>query len=740
MTDELMQLQDSIIDAIPTPIFFKDIQGRYLGFNKAFEEFFGKNKEQLIGKSVFDINPEHLARIYHQMDTALFEKKDQQTYESQVKDANGILHDVIFHKATMTNSNGEINGLIGTILDITERKRAEEAVLSSQRKLSEIIDFLPDATFAIDNNKCIIIWNKAMERISGLKANEVIGKRDYSHTVAFYGRIHPPIVELIFENDESVALQYENFHRDGDTIYAESFCPALHKGKGAWVEIKTSPLHDPDGHVIGAIESIRDISDRKKMENTMAKEKNFLETTLISIGDGVISVDIHGNIILLNRIVEQLTKRKLSEVKGQPLDGIFNLLDEFTRERHVDIIQRVIQSGQQQELPNHAMLVSSIGLEYSIEGCVAPILDIRNKIVGAVLVFRNISDKKSQREKIEFLSYHDALTGLYNRCYFEEEMNRIYKSKNLPISLIIGDLNGLKLTNDVFGHETGDKLLTTIASVMKRVCREDDIVARWGGDEFTLLMPRTDEQEAESIVRSICEEFSKETIASIQCSISMGFDCVTSLSDDIYQTLKNAEEKMYRVKSLARNRFRNKSFESIVMAFHHSNTWAQGHSRRVSEICGMIGNTLKLTENEVTKVKQAGFLHDIGKIALAQSSYDNLIENCQCSRADRHPIVGYRLLNFFDSTMEIADIVLLHHEDWIGSGYPKGLKFEDIPLGSRIIRLADFYDHLVHAEEKESTMDPDSAVHILQVRSGYQFDPSLVAVFLDNIQAIKQVT
>ena len=120
---------------IPVPVFFKNRQGQYLGINKAFEVFFGKSKDQLIGKTVFDVNPPELAKVYHAEDAKLFEKQGVQIYDSQVQDAQGVKHDVVFHKASTTDAQGRITGLIGVVHDITERKQAEEQMAAQLEEL-----------------------------------------------------------------------------------------------------------------------------------------------------------------------------------------------------------------------------------------------------------------------------------------------------------------------------------------------------------------------------------------------------------------------------------------------------------------------------------------------------------------------------------------------------------------------------------------------------------------------------
>ena len=151
---------------------------------------------------------------------------------------------------------------MGTVLsftDISERKRAEEALLENRRQLADVIDFLPDATLAIDKEKRVIIWNKEIEKMTGVPAAEMIGKGDYAYTIPFYGEVRPQLMDLIFMDHGDIVARYPNINREGDSITAEVFCNALYNNKGAWVFAKASPLHDPSGNIVGAIESIRDI-------------------------------------------------------------------------------------------------------------------------------------------------------------------------------------------------------------------------------------------------------------------------------------------------------------------------------------------------------------------------------------------------------------------------------------------------------------------------------------------------
>ncbi|MDZ5035172.1 GGDEF domain-containing protein, partial [Clostridium perfringens] len=138
-----------------------------------------------------------------------------------------------------------------------------------------------------------------------------------------------------------------------------------------------------------------------------------------------------------------------------------------------------------------------------IEDNAAPIKGENDVINGVALAFRDVSEKKERQEKIEYLSFYDQLTGLYNRRFFEEELKRLDTKSNLPITLVIIDVNGLKLTNDAFGHLEGDKLLQKVAKVIKKECRNEDIISRIGGDEFTIILPKTSSEETEKILNRI---------------------------------------------------------------------------------------------------------------------------------------------------------------------------------------------------------------------------------------------
>ena len=192
-----------------------------------------------------------------------------------------------------------------------------------------------------------------------------------------------------------------------------------------------------------------------------------------------------------------------------------------------------------------------------------------------------MTDKNEQRRKIEYLSFHDYLTGLYNRLFFEEELRRLDTERNLPVSVIVGDMNGLKLTNDIFGHDAGDELLKKMAEVLKKVCRADDIIARVGGDEFTILLPKTGNKEAGRIVSRIKNEFQSEIQAMGQHIDGLLCRLIKMM---ICGDIEKAEDNMYSAKTLDREKVKTDTINTNIETLHKRRPDEAEHSKCCSDM------------------------------------------------------------------------------------------------------------------------------------------------------------
>lgn len=352
------------------------------------------------------------------------------------------------------------------------------------------------------------------------------------------------------------------------------------------------------------------------------------------------------------------------------------------------------------------------------------------------LLLRGLLKKVEQSEqKNLYLSYYDVLTGLYNRRYYEMEIKRLDTEKDLPISVVMVDVNGLKMINDAFGHQLGDQILQKAAETIKGICRTQDVLARWGGDEFVILLPNTTYEEAEETVDRIKEVCSGLSVGMVHVSLSLGWDTKGSTDTDLAETLKNAEDDMYRHKIIQNEGLRGSLINTIIKTLYEKNPREEKHSERVGEVAGKIGAAIGLSETEVCKLKLIGHLHDIGKIAIEDGILNKtgLLTEKEQEEIRRHPDVGYRILSATGEMLDLADCVLAHHERWDGKGYPRGISGETIPMEARIIALADSYDAMSSERPYRKALDEDVILYEIRKNAGYQFDPDIARVFVEKV-------
>jgi len=298
----------SLLDAIPIPVFYRDTSGRYVGFNNSFKQFFGKKEDKLMGAHVFDVYPPDLANLCAVTDMQLLENGKIQEYESEAQDASGDRRNVIFKKAVFHDSDGKAAGIIGTIQDITKRKKTEDALQDAQRWLTSVIDFLPDPTFVIDNQGVVQMWNQALSSLTGIRPEEMIGKGSYAYAVPFYGKERPLLIDMVLNWDERFEDTYTSLEKQSDEVAVSlSFHPNLNGG--TYLSAKARVLYDTHGQPAGAIESLRDITEMKEIESR-------LQSLVDNLFDALVVTDEEGIIQFVNPAAQKLLGRENSQTLG----------------------------------------------------------------------------------------------------------------------------------------------------------------------------------------------------------------------------------------------------------------------------------------------------------------------------------------------------------------------------------------------------------------------------------------
>ena len=348
----------------------------------------------------------------------------------------------------------------------------------------------------------------------------------------------------------------------------------------------------------------------------------------------------------------------------------------------------------------------------------------------------NITKRKTKEEEVLFLSYSDPLTRLKNRDYMKMQFESISRQNESHYFIIMCDINGLKLTNDAFGHQEGDQVLIAVSNVLRRICRPTDIISRWPGDEFVILLKDITQEEVCQIIQEITNEIEKIPGFHLKISVAMGY---AEKSEDLKRpedVLNLAENRMYRNKLMESSSSRNATIRTLARTLHEKSTETEAHTMRIGLLSKALGSRLDLRKDQLDDLELLSLLHDIGKIGIPEYILDKpaKLSHDEWEIIKTHPEIGYRIAKSTPALEHIADYILAHHEKYDGTGYPNGLSAQDIPYLGRIITVVDSFDVMTHSRSYKKANDLAYAIGELKTCSGTQFDPEIAKVFLKMIE------
>ncbi|MEG1131570.1 MAG: diguanylate cyclase [Romboutsia sp.] len=491
-----------------------------------------------------------------------------------------------------------------------------------------------------------------------------------------------------------------------------------------------TPFVDENENLVGAMGVLIDIRRRIEHQRQLEEREHILRTIIDTIPDYIFYKDKNCRYLGYNKKWKDFHNNLGIENMIGKNDFEGGALSNELAQRFIEEDQNIMKTKKIKI--SERRITNSDGSIRIEETTKVPVISEDGKVWGIVGLASDVTEKIQLKEKLIKLSYTDSLTKVYNRACFEEKINELNKEKYLPIGIIMGDVNGLKLVNDTFGHLEGDRLLVEIANILKLVASKEDFIFRWGGDEFVILMPNCDELKCEKIIASIIEECKKSQFNLIEMSISLGASIKSNINIDIYESLKEAEEKLYRQKFLKEKSIRSSIIFSLRQSLHEKNIETQAHTQRLVKYSIAIGKKLGFTTSQLDELELVTKLHDIGKIGVSEDLLlkKRKLNDKEFKMLKTHTEKGYRILQASNELSHVARGVLTHHERYDGKGYPLGLRGEEIPIMARIVNIVDSYDAMTTYRGYNKIKSKNEAIKEIQKCKGSQFDPNIADIFI----------
>lgn len=630
---------------------------------------------------------------------------------------------------------------------VVERKRAEEALRESEEQYRVIVEQSYDAIYIYSKNK-IVYANDKLYDLLGVSQNEM-------DKINFFNYIH--------SEDKIMIEEYMNRQESGNQTLSAIEARIINtKGQLKVIELKlTKIIYKGKNAFIGVVS---DITERKAAEK-LQKAMYLISETVHS------SIDLEKMYSSLQRIIGELIRAENffiaiydenSDTVHFPYHVDEKNINPGLRHHGKGLTNYVIKTGQPLcvSQADHAQLINEGKIEKTgdlyMNWLGVPLKTATNEVFGVlgVKTYREstpysendkqilsfvsnqvamVIRRKQDEIRLQYLSFRDSLSGLYNRRYFEEEMRRMDKRREGSVGLIILDVDGLKLVNDIFGHDCGDIQLISVAKLLTGCFRERDVIARIGGDEYAILLHDADIQT----VKIVCERVQKRILvgnleSNPPLSLSIGF----AVSDDpkipMRELFKQADNNMYREKLSHGQKARSAIVQTMMKLLEDRDFITEGHGDRMESIVTKLARKCDLSEEKVGNLRLFAQFHDVGKVGILNNILlkPGVLTTAEMEEMRGHSEIGHRIARSSPDLLPIADLILKHHEWWDGTGYPLGLVGTEIPLECRILAIADAYDAMTSDRPYRKAMSHEAAVAELKRYAGVQFDPVLIEKFI----------
>ena len=725
--DELKESKNKLattLNSIADGVIATDLEGNITRMNQVAEDLTGWTFEEADG--------EPFEKVFHIVKTDTGERVNNPV-QRVLKEGEiiGLANDTtliakdgaryqIIDGASPIIDDDEIMGVVVVFSDITDEYETRRMLKESEKRYRELTErvnaILWEYNFQKDK------WTYVPPQVKNITGYKPEEWKDFDF---WEKNIHPDDREKVVnkrlestKKSEEYSLEYRFLKKNGDIIWLKDDIS---------VEIM-------DGNPVFLRGVMTDISRRKKIEqklNQVVEEQELLLNNIEIQVWYLKNPEIHEKV---NKARAKFMNKSKEEIEGS------SYYELYPEEKDAEIcIQRNKEVFEKKEkIKSETEVVNGKGEKRILSVTKIPKLDENGNVEYVICSAIDVTEQKKKENKIKYIGFHDNLTGLYNRSFFEEEIERLDVKRQLPLSLIMADVNGLKLVNDTYGHDKGDQLLQKSAEILENSCREEDIIARWGGDEFVILLPRTKKEDAQKIYSRIktacdCNSQIEEGDKKIPVSIALGTAVKNNKNENIYQVLQKAEDRMYDNKRTESRSAKSNILKTLLDRLEKKSNETREHTRRIKNLALAVGKKIDLPSSELDRLSMLATLHDIGKILISEEilNKEGKLTEEEWRNIEKHPETGNHIVSSIQEFAHIGEEILAHHEHWDGSGYPRGLKGKEIPLLSRIIAIVDAFDIMTNGRPYKKPLTKKEALVELQKCAGQQFDPRLVDKFIE---------
>lgn len=613
---------------------------------------------------------------------------------------------------------------------MTKKNRAENSDQTNdlERKSSfflrdplSFFDAFGEAIIVIDVSNNVIQMNSIAETLTGYSLKEAIGK---------------PLLEVLpiqtLSLDESPLDLIKNPPQNLQTeIVSEQLVYIEKNLQKHHLKIKSAPVHSES--VNGFVLLIREASeDYQLQENLRISEERYQNLTEM-LPVGLFEADLLFKVHYANSEIFRMFHLSKTDI-AEGLNALGLLAPESQDKAQSIRVRRFL--GEKIPIVEYTFCRKD-GSRFPGLLYMTMVSEQTGEYHGFRGVVIDITQRKKMENKLKYLSMHDALTKLYNRAFFEEEMQRLERNRHIRLGIVVCDVDGLKLINETMGHQLGDKLLKYTASILRKTFGRNHVIARIGGDEFAVLLQNVASETIQQFKDNVQMEISKHNASKpeLHISLSIGYAIDEKGVQTPSELFRIADRNMYHNKLHQRRNSRGNIIQALLKTLETRRYVVPGHGDRIQKLVNHMADKLHLTENQRRDLELLSQFHDLGKIGLRETllmKKDPLSEE-EIKELQEHSEIGYRIALTISDLAPVAEFILKHHERWDGLGYPLGLQGENIPLESRIIAIVDAYDSMTHDRPYKKALSHEEAVEILRTRAGFYYDPELIQVFLSII-------